>query len=99
MAARQAHWEKHSESPSIIRRPEVLARTGLSTSRLYQLMAEGAFPQAVALGARSVGWDRSLVDSWVAERLKNGAAEREARNPISPPQRRRKAKSNVNAEA
>lgn len=98
MAARQANWEKHSRTPSIIRRPEVERRTGLSRSGIYAAMRTGAFPQCIALGARSVGWDSEAVDAWVEERLKNGAAEREARNPVSPPQRR-KANSNVNAEA
>lgn len=102
MAAKQSHWEKKSQSPShlvILRRPEVEARTGLSRSGIYAGMAAGTFPACVALGKRSVGWDAALVDAWIANRLKNGAAERAARNPVSPPQRRKKAKNTASAEA
>lgn len=83
---------------AILRRSEVEQRTGLSRSSIYAAMADGTFPACIALGKRSVGWDASQVDSWIRDRLKNGAAEREARNPVSPPQRR-KAKDNASAGA
>lgn len=99
MAAKQAHWEKRSKYPSqILRRPEVEARTGLSRSAIYAGMAAGTFPACIAIGARSVGWDSNQVEAWIADRLKNGAAERAARNPVSPPQRS-KNKDNASAGA
>lgn len=97
MAARQAHWEKRSQSPSIIRRPEVEARTGLSRSAIYAGMAAGTFPACIALGARAVGWDSRKIDAWITDRIEKGAAEHATRNPVSPPQRR-KAKSSHSAE-
>ncbi|HNA29029.1 MAG TPA: AlpA family phage regulatory protein [Rhodocyclaceae bacterium] len=95
---RLAHLEKKSSSPSIIRRPEVERRTGLSRSGIYAAMRAGTFPGCVALSSRAVGWSSTAVDAWIAARLEKGAAERAARTPISPPQRR-KAESNNSAGA
>ncbi len=58
----------------ILRRPEVLARTGLSKSTLYALAAAGLFPKPVRLAARAVGWPEAEIDAWLAARK----AERDA---------------------
>ena len=50
---------------SILRRQQVQARTGLSRSTIYDRMSKGTFPKAVSLGARSVGWFESDIDSWL----------------------------------
>lgn len=49
----------------ILRRPEVLARIGLSTSSLYEMMAQGRFPRPMRIGRRAVGWKASVVDAWI----------------------------------
>jgi len=49
----------------IIRLPEVKAATGKSRSSIYQGMADGSFPRALALGARSIGWRASDIESWL----------------------------------
>lgn len=49
----------------IIRLPELLHITGLSTPTLYRLMAEGSFPQQVRLSRNSVGWRSSAVTAWL----------------------------------
>lgn len=54
---------------TILRLPEVKARTGLSRSTIYLKMAEGSFPEPIALGARSVGWIESEIDAWIARRI------------------------------
>lgn len=54
---------------SILRRNKVEARTGLSRSSIYQLMADGRFPKPIQLGKRAVGWLESSVDTWIAERI------------------------------
>ena len=54
---------------TILRLPEVKARTGLSRSTIYLKMAEGSFPEPISLGARSVGWIESEVDAWIARRI------------------------------
>jgi prophage regulatory protein len=55
----------------ILRLKQVLARTGVSRSFLYQKMAEGLFPSCVRLGARAVGWIESEIDEWIAVQVKN----------------------------
>ncbi|MDO6525368.1 AlpA family phage regulatory protein [Motilimonas sp. 1_MG-2023] len=40
----------------IIRRPEVLAKTGFSKSTLYNRIKAGLFPLPISLGARAVGF-------------------------------------------
>lgn len=53
---------------TILRRPAVEARTGLSRSTIYAAMARGEFPQPVRLGPRAVGWRESDVAEWLASR-------------------------------
>ena len=54
---------------TILRLPEVKARTGLSRSTIYLRIAEGVFPGPISLGARSVGWVESEIDAWIAQRI------------------------------
>jgi len=54
---------------TILRLPEVKARTGLARSTIYLRMSEGAFPEPISLGARSVGWIESEIDAWIARRI------------------------------
>ena len=49
----------------IIRPPEVLVRTGLSRSSVYERMKDKTFPAAIGLGGRSVGWLESEVTDWI----------------------------------
>ena len=55
-------------SDTLLRRPQVEARTGLSRSTLYDWMAKGEFPQPVKLGARLVAWRESDVTAWLESR-------------------------------
>lgn len=56
---------------TLIRLPEVLARTGLSRSRLYEAVAARTFPRPAKLGpaARAVAWSSDEVDQWISTRL------------------------------
>lgn len=53
----------------LIRIREAIQKTGLSKSSIYDLMAQGRFPQTVRLGGRSVAFVESEVDAWIAERI------------------------------
>jgi len=55
---------------TILRLPDVKARTGLSRSTIYLRISQGTFPAPIALSVRSVGWIESEVDAWIAERIK-----------------------------
>jgi len=54
-------------SNTILRLPEVKARTGLSRSTIYARIHEGTFPKSISLGARSVGWNSADIDQWIEE--------------------------------
>ena len=45
----------------LVRIDEILALTGLSRTKLYDLIAEGTFPTQVRVGPRSVRWRLSEV--------------------------------------
>ncbi len=50
---------------SILRLPAVTRATGLSRTKLYDLVTRGAFPRPVKLSARTVGWRQSEVVEWI----------------------------------
>jgi prophage regulatory protein len=55
----------------ILRRPEVQNKTGLPTSTLYAMIADGRFPRPVKIGKRAVGWLEGQVETWIAECVTN----------------------------
>lgn len=61
----------HSDNPTMrfIRVRETIQKTGLSKSSIYDLMAQGQFPQTVRLGGRSVAFVEGEVDAWMAQRI------------------------------
>lgn len=59
-----------AKSPRLMRRPEVLARIGLSSSTLYEMTAAGEFPAPIRIGRKAVAWLESEVDAWIEERIK-----------------------------
>jgi prophage regulatory protein len=50
---------------TILRRPEVLARTGLSNTSVHRGIRAGTFPRPVTLGRRAVGWRESDIIKWI----------------------------------
>ena len=50
----------------LLRRNEVEAMIAVSTATLYKMIKEGRFPSAVHLGAGTVRWRLSEVQSWLA---------------------------------
>jgi prophage regulatory protein len=69
-----------SKEPTILRRPQVQQRTGLSRSTLYQYIKEGRFPAPLCLGPRAVGWLESDVSDWICARVK---AARQGQQPAA----------------
>ena len=70
--------EQRTNPPTrFLRRPEVMARTGLSRSTIKVRLAEGHFPRPVSLGGRAVGWIEAEVDEWIRKQiaLSRGEAE------------------------
>jgi len=55
---------------TLLRLPQVKARTGLSRSTIYLRIAQGSFPRPVRSGgARAVGWVEAQVDTWIAQQI------------------------------
>lgn len=65
-------------APQILRINEVLARTALSRSTLYNFVAAGTFPAPVRLGPRRVGWNSRSVDAWIESRAATTEPEQAA---------------------
>lgn len=54
-----------------IRRAEVLAKTGLSATTIYNLEKRGDFPHHFMLTPRCAAWDEVAVDTWLDDRKAN----------------------------
>lgn len=55
-----------------IRKKEVMRRTGLSSSSIYDLMSRSLFPQSIKLaGGKSVAWLESDIEQWLKQCLEN----------------------------
>lgn len=57
-----------AELDCILRLHDVLLITGASRSSIYLWVSLGIFPQQVRLGVRAMGWRKSDVLRWLAER-------------------------------
>lgn len=55
-----------------IRKKEVMSRTGLTSSSIYDLMARDLFPKSIKLaGGKAVAWLESDVVQWQQQCLAN----------------------------
>ena len=59
---------------TLLRLPDVMARTALSRSALYAAMAQGKFPKPVKIGDRLNAWPDSEIADWIAARIEARAA-------------------------
>ena len=60
---------------TILRRPQVSARTGLCRSSIYDKISKGEFPEPISLGARSVGWLEDEIEDWLIARIDQSREE------------------------
>ena len=54
---------------SVLRRPAVKARTGLSDTGIDERIALGTFPKSIFLGGRARGWIQSDIALWIRKRV------------------------------
>jgi prophage regulatory protein len=73
---------------AVLRLPEVMRRTGLRRSSIYNRIAANDFPRGFSLGGSARGWLESEVDDWIAARAaaredppQSKAAEKAAAGP------------------
>lgn len=60
---------------SVLRLPEVMARTGYKSSSIYAMQNAGLFPKSIKLGPRRSGWLASEVDAWLEQRISISRSE------------------------
>lgn len=62
--------------PPVVRRPQLLALTGLSRSHIDRLEQAGAFPRRFKLtpNGTAIGWDGREVAAWIEERISSSRA-------------------------
>lgn len=67
--------EVRNQHKSMLRLPEVIRRTGLSRSTIYNkldkksLNYDPLFPKQAKLGGRAVAWDEEELDFWIRSQL------------------------------
>lgn len=52
----------------ILRLPQVIDKTGLSRTTVYESIKRGDFPNPVQLTERSIGWREHEIDEWIEGR-------------------------------
>lgn len=69
---------QHQTAPTIIRRKQLEARTGLSRSSIYAKLRRNpkrpgdydpTFPTPISVGAKAVGWIESEVNAWLTAQI------------------------------
>jgi predicted DNA-binding transcriptional regulator AlpA len=60
--------EERSSGRRLLRRSEVIRRTGLSTSTIRRYEISGGFPARVRLGRTTVAYLADEVDNWISTR-------------------------------
>jgi prophage regulatory protein len=53
----------------MLRLAQVIERTGLKKTKIYELQSEGRFPMRVKITAHAVGWIEHEVQAWLAGRV------------------------------
>jgi prophage regulatory protein len=60
---------------TILKLPQVQAKTGLGKTRVYGLVKSGDFPKPVRLGKKAVGWLEHELDEWILARVRASRGE------------------------
>lgn len=56
-------------SERFLRLNEVMEKTGLKRSTIYNQMNKGEFPKSISITANSVAWLESEINSWIEEKI------------------------------
>ncbi|MEX1670463.1 helix-turn-helix transcriptional regulator [Zhongshania guokunii] len=58
-----------SNRTNLLRLPQVISRTGLARSTIYDLIQSSDFPAPIPLAGRTVAWVESSIDKWIDDRI------------------------------
>lgn len=50
---------------------EVIFRTGIKKTTIYNQMKKGLFPNSIYIGLNRTVWLESQIDEWIADKIKN----------------------------
>lgn len=65
-----AHAAHQQVTPRLIRLPEVMDRTGMGRSWVFQAVKDGRFPGPISVpGSRAVAWVEGEVTAWIAQSI------------------------------
>lgn len=53
----------------ILRKPEVINKTGLSSTTIWRLEKQGKFPKSIVLSPNARGWLEEEINKWIDERI------------------------------
>lgn len=56
---------------ALIRKKEVLRRTGFSNATLYNKLKDNDFCKPVKIGSRSIAFVEAEVDAWIDQRIQD----------------------------
>lgn len=76
----------------LIRKPEVLSRTGLGNTTLYALVKQGRFPPPLPIAGRAVAWREIDINGWISDRIT--AARSRTHTTVASPTSARNANDN-----
>ena len=70
--------QRQAETIQVIRHNQVCQKLGISSAKLFDMVAKGQFPKPFTLipGGRAVGWLEEDIDQWILKR--KAASEQEA---------------------
>ncbi|RYL99986.1 AlpA family phage regulatory protein [Sphingobium fuliginis] len=64
MASAELKAANNRSASSFLRLPEVMRRTGLKRSTLYNKIAAGSFPAQIQISHNCAGWREDEIDDW-----------------------------------
>ena len=62
------------QSTRLLRLPQVIDRTGLGKTKLYELQKDGLFPMRIKITAHAVAWIEEEVETWIAGKVADSRA-------------------------
>jgi prophage regulatory protein len=57
------------QSTCLLRLPQLIDRTGIKKTELYELQKDGLFPMRVKITAHAVGWVEAEAETWITGRV------------------------------